>query len=546
MLRARAPAASTTSGQRSRTTAPALGASGELEPPPGRAGPGRGCGPRSATALLDRLRCRPRRRPRPPRGSRPRSRPGGCPAPVAAARVLDAFGTADRQIAALIPAQTWGNVSGRPPDAAENPRGMGTEAVLAVGFGVALGTFLTAAVLWLHERRSRKALEDVGVRLRRSESRLQAMLRDVPRHRRRDRRRGPPHVREPRRRAHLRPARSARSSAPTRSRSSTPRTATASSASSSRRIEQPGETERIEARVPHEDGTWRTLEIGGTNLLDDPAIGGLRRHVPRHHRAQARRGRAARGAGAVPLRLRPRADRHGAHRARRALLPGQPRVRADARPRRGPARRRLDRRAHRPEGPQRRRGRRCSTRSSTASPSYRLEQRFVHADGASGLGDALRRRSSAASTGEPLYIVCQIEDVTERRAQRRADRAPGDPRPADRPPEPPALRRPAARARSPTADDDQPRRGPVPRPRPLQGRQRQPRPPGGRPAARRARRPPARARSARTTRSRASAATSSPCCAATCPTRTSRTSSPSASPHAVVEADRARRRARCS
>ena len=52
------------------------------------------------------------------------------------------------------------------------------QTIVAVGFGVALGTFLTAVLLWFHERQTRRALEDVGVRLRRSEARLQAMLRD--------------------------------------------------------------------------------------------------------------------------------------------------------------------------------------------------------------------------------------------------------------------------------------------------------------------------------------------------------------------------------
>ena len=36
-----------------------------------------------------------------------------------------------------------------------------------------------------------------------------------------------------------------------------------------------GETARVEFRVQHQNGEWRTLEAVGTNLLDDPAMGGM-------------------------------------------------------------------------------------------------------------------------------------------------------------------------------------------------------------------------------------------------------------------------------
>src|SRR6185295_14587182 len=65
-------------------------------------------------------------------------------------------------------------LSARPAGATETPQvgpatgrypsGMGTEAWFSVAFGVALGTFVTAAVLWLHERHDRKVLEDVSAR----------------------------------------------------------------------------------------------------------------------------------------------------------------------------------------------------------------------------------------------------------------------------------------------------------------------------------------------------------------------------------------------
>ncbi len=37
----------------------------------------------------------------------------------------------------------------------------------------------------------------------------------------------------------------------------------------------PGVTETLEVRCRHRDGTWRTLEAVGNNLLDDPAVGGV-------------------------------------------------------------------------------------------------------------------------------------------------------------------------------------------------------------------------------------------------------------------------------
>jgi len=40
-------------------------------------------------------------------------------------------------------------------------------------------------------------------------------------------------------------------------------------------IEEPGLKPPIEIRVRHEDGTWRTLEVTSTNLLDNPAVAGI-------------------------------------------------------------------------------------------------------------------------------------------------------------------------------------------------------------------------------------------------------------------------------
>ena len=51
---------------------------------------------------------------------------------------------------------------------------------------------------------------------------------------------------------------------------------------------------------------------------------------------------------------------------------------------------------------------------------------------------------------QPLYFVCQIEDIAERTGERRRARAPGHPRPAHRPAEPRAASSSASDASSPT------------------------------------------------------------------------------------------------
>jgi len=38
---------------------------------------------------------------------------------------------------------------------------------------------------------------------------------------------------------------------------------------------QPGTSDMAAARVRHADGGWRTLDLAGTNLLDDPSVGGI-------------------------------------------------------------------------------------------------------------------------------------------------------------------------------------------------------------------------------------------------------------------------------
>jgi PAS domain-containing protein len=40
-------------------------------------------------------------------------------------------------------------------------------------------------------------------------------------------------------------------------------------------MQEPGIRPPVEFRLRHEDGTWRHLEINRSNLLDDPAVGGI-------------------------------------------------------------------------------------------------------------------------------------------------------------------------------------------------------------------------------------------------------------------------------
>ncbi len=291
---------------------------------------------------------------------------------------------------------------------------MGSEAVLAVAFGVALGTFLTAAMLWIHERRTRQALEDVGVRLRRSEGRLQAMLRtshDIvavvdgearltyasPAAERLFGRRVPPLLgTNPFTFLH-------------------PEDRDRVLGKFFESIDRPGDTDRVEARVLHDDGSWRTIEIDGTNMLDDPAIGGFvvtcrditdRQQAEAELREAKERFRSAFDHAPIGMALiAPGGHCFQANRAFAQMLGRaeddlvgvavgaitDPSDRADV----------------------------VTTMQraiSDAGGSYRIEQRFLHADGrpvwVTHSGSVVR-----GLTGEPLYFVCQIEDVTERRAR---------------------------------------------------------------------------------------------------------------------------------
>ena len=74
------------------------------------------------------------------------------------------------------------------------------------------------------------------------------------------------------------------------------------------------------------------------------------------------------------------------------------------------------------------------------APSTQLEQRYLHHDG-HPVWIAMSVSLVRDLEGNPLYFVCQMEDITERQREWRRARPPGDPRPAHRPAEPHAVRR---------------------------------------------------------------------------------------------------------
>ncbi len=291
---------------------------------------------------------------------------------------------------------------------------MGTEAVLAVAFGVALGTFLTAAVLWLHERHDRKALEDVSARLRRSESRLQAMLRtshDILAVI--DAEGNLTYASPAAERLFGRPVAPLIGSNPFTFLHPEDRDRVLGAFFEA--ADRPGQTQHLEARARHDDGSWRALEIAGTNLLDDPAIAGFvvtahditeRQRAEVELREAKERFRSAFDHAPIGMAL----IAPGGHcfQVNRAFAQMLGRAEDELA---GVSVAALTDAKDQPEV-----ATAMQRAISGGQTSYRLEHRFVHADGrpvwVTHSGSILR-----GITGEPLYFVCQIEDVTERRAR---------------------------------------------------------------------------------------------------------------------------------
>ena len=228
-----------------------------------------------------------------------------------------------------------------------------------------------------------------------------------------------------------------------------------------------------------------------TNLLDDENVGGLvvnardvtdRPATPRRRSARARKGSAA-----------PSPTRRSAWRwptAPAASSAVNDALRPHARPH--------PRRAHRPHHPRRHPSRRLARdrrerRSSLRGRPGRLPdgEALPARRRAHGLGRAQRLRSRRRRRHPQLH---DRAGRRHHRAQgdRRAAGPPGDSRPADRAPEPHPVHRASPSHHGQAVAAPPPGRGAVPRPRQLQGHQRQPRPRRRRPAARHHRASPAR------------------------------------------------------
>jgi diguanylate cyclase (GGDEF)-like protein/PAS domain S-box-containing protein len=290
---------------------------------------------------------------------------------------------------------------------------MGTEAILALAFGVALGTFLTAATLWLHERKERRALAEIGVRVRRSEAQLQAMLRDS-------------HdilavIDAEGHLAYANPAAErlfGRRIEPLLGSSPFdfvhPEDLEHVIEVFGNAVHRPGETERVEVRVQHQNGQWRTLEAIGTNLLSDPAVNGMvvsardvteSRAIHAQLRDAQERFRSAFDWAPIGMALTSLDGRF--FRVNRALAQMLGRTEDQLQKATVLAITHEEDRDASTEAMRR--------AVSDNQSGYRMEKRYLHADGRPvwvKLSVSLVRDPD----GAPLYFVSQMEDITERRA----------------------------------------------------------------------------------------------------------------------------------
>ncbi|MEX0663524.1 MAG: EAL domain-containing protein [Acidimicrobiia bacterium] len=123
-------------------------------------------------------------------------------------------------------------------------------------------------------RKHRRSDETAGVRLRRSESRLHALLSDTDDAIGVFDRDGRLSYANPATERLLgRPVSSLLGAAPIDIVHPTDRARVVATARAS--SERVGETERVELRVHHQDGSWHTVAVAVTNRIDDPAVGGF-------------------------------------------------------------------------------------------------------------------------------------------------------------------------------------------------------------------------------------------------------------------------------
>jgi diguanylate cyclase (GGDEF)-like protein/PAS domain S-box-containing protein len=293
------------------------------------------------------------------------------------------------------------------------PSDMGTEAELALAAGFFGGMFVTAVVLWFHERRTRQVLEDVSGRLRRNEARTHALLResrDVLALVDRD--------------GTLRYISPAADRILGRSSAQFSGTTFAALIHPEDRprviaaLEAPaapgGQTQRLECRVQHRDGHWVLLEAAIEDLRHDPSVDGIVmtcRDVSERQRADGdlceaqERFRATFEHAPIGMALIGLDGRFG--QVNRALaqmlgraedqLAGAP-VLAVINPDDQDA-------AH------------AAIRGLIAGevPNTRIEHRYMHADGRPVWADVTMSLVRDAHL-TPRHLIAQVEDITEHRA----------------------------------------------------------------------------------------------------------------------------------
>ncbi len=179
-----------------------------------------------------------------------------------------------------------------------------------------------------------------------------------------------------------------------------------------------GEVDRIEVRLRRGDGTWRVVEAVATNLLDDPSVEGIvisardltdRRRAEAELREAQERFRSAFEHAPIGMALISIDGR--LFRVNRALVQilgrGESELLAST----------LLDLCHSEDRDQcREQVRRLF---AGVTQSAQLEQRFVHHDG-HPVWVSLSASLVRDVKDEPMYLVCQVEDIGERRASGEA------------------------------------------------------------------------------------------------------------------------------
>ena len=177
--------------------------------------------------------------------------------------------------------------------------------------------------------------------------------------------------------------------------------------------------EQLETTRVTKDGRLLDIDLTSSPLRDASGrIVGVSSDLPRHHRAQARRGGARRGARAVPLRVRGLAGRDGAARPRLPLRADQRRVLRDRRP---PARA-AARDAVRLADPSRRRRARAGGHLRGArrrAPLLRESRSAACTPPGSEISVAVNLTALRHPGGEPMRLLAHVQDITDRKRHER-------------------------------------------------------------------------------------------------------------------------------